>query len=803
LFSSYWNDLRYAARTLANNPGFAAIAILAIALGIGVNTGIFSLLNSIALRPLPVPHAEQLISVYQTLHADSRRAIHGSPSFFSTAEYETYRDQNQVFDGLLAYAPFVSAALGGEIPRSILGQYASCNYFDVLNEPAALGRAFLASDCLAAGSAVAVLSDDLWRSAFGADPSIAGKTVLLNGHGFTVAGIAPAGFHGTEAVFAAFWVPLEAHSILEPQASYLNQRDTGWLVLTGRTKTGIPLAKVRADLSVIAARIDASDAAEPRRKTTLTIEPATFASMPEVRTIVTGVGAILLAAVGLVLLVACANVANLLLARAAGRQREIAIRLTVGATRWRLIRQLMTESMLIAFLGGALGWAAAIWSFDAILAAIAAHLPKAIPEFALNLAPDARMFGYTLAITVATGIVFGLAPALSASRWNIHRELKSGGFLRQSLVGVQVAVCMILLIAAGLMVRALYRAQTIDPGFEMKNVTAISFDLAPQGYTAPRAARFHQHLMERLLSIPGVKGVAQTAVTPLSDNHNFNGLKLPGGSDVTIEVNYVSPGYFALLNIPIVRGRNFTPDETSSGAPVIIPTESAARHLWPGQDPIGRVLEDGKTQFQVIGVARDAQVSHLGRSDETYVYLPAGPKQQLKEALLVDAVDPIPSQLRAALRAADPNLATEIAPLEDNLEWWRTPSRLVAILGGSLGALALVLASIGVYGVVSFGVSRRIREIGIRIALGADAGVVHKLILTQAMRPVLIGAFIGIAACAAVSRVLSSMLFGLSSYDPVAFTVVPIFLVAIALIASYIPARRATKVDPMTALRQE
>ncbi len=802
MFSSYWNDLRYAARTLSNNLGFATIAILAVALGIGVNTGIFSLLNSVALRPLPVPRAEQLTSVYQTFHSSSRRAIHGSASFFSIDEYETYRDQNRVFDGLLAYAPFVSATLGGEIPRPIEGQYASCNYFDVLDEPAALGRAFLASDCLAAGNAVAVLSDDLWRSAFNADPSIAGKTVLLNGRGFTIAGVAPAGFHGTEAAFAAFWVPLAAHGTLEPQATFLDKRDTSWLVLMGRTKSGIPLAQVRADLSVIAGHIDA--ASEPGRRTTLTIGPATFASMPEVRTLVTGVGAVILVAVGLVLLVACANVANLLLARAAGRQKEIAIRLTVGATRWRLVRQLMTESMLIAFLGGLLGWAAAIWSFDAILAAVSTHLPKAIPQFALNLAPDARMFAYTLAITVATGIVFGLAPALSASRWDIHRELKSGGFLRQSLVGVQIAVCMILLIAAGLMGRALNRAQNIDPGFEMKNVTTIALNLAPHGYTAPRAAAFQRQMMERMSSIPGVDAVAQTAVTPLSDSHNFEQFKLPSqaDSDMTIEVNYISPGYFALLNIPIVRGRNFTQGEASAGAPVIIPTESAARRLWPGQDPIGRVIEDDKTQYQVIGVARDTQVSHLGRSDETYLYLPAGPKQQLKETVLVRAANPISNQLREALRAADPNLAAEIAPLEDNLEWWRTPSRLVAILGGSLGALALVLAAIGVYGVVSFGVSRRIREIGIRMALGAEAREVHKLILTQAMRPVLIGAFIGIAGCAAVSRILSSMLFGLSSYDPVAFTVVPAFLIAIALAASYIPARRATRIDPMAALRQ-
>jgi predicted permease len=790
-----WNDLRYAARTLSNNRSFAVIAIFAIALGIGVNTGIFSLLNSVALRPLPVPGSDRLISVFQKLHSAAPRDIHGSSDLLSTAEYEVYRDQNHVFDGLIAYAPFVSATLAGETPREIMGEYASCNYFDVLHESPTLGRGFLASDC-AQGSAVAVLSDDLWRSAFNADPAIAGKTVLLNGRGFTVGGVAPPGFHGTEAAFASFWVPIGAQSILEPQADFLLKRDTSWLVLMGRAKAGIPLAQIRADLSVIASRIDA---AEPGRKTTLIAGPATFASMPEARSIVTGVGAVILAAVGMVLLVACANVANLLLARAAGRQKEIAIRISVGATRWRLVRQLMTESMLIAFLGGALGWAAAIWSFDAILAVVSTHLPKAIPQFALNLAPDMRMFAYTLGITIVTGFVFGLAPALSATRRSVDFGSKTTGVLRQSLVGVQIAVCMILLIGAGLMLRALYRAQTIDPGFEMKHVTAISFNLAPHGYTTQRAAAFQQQLIGRLSSIPGVDAVAETRVLPLSDSHHFGGFRLPGGDDLTLEENFVSPNYFGLLNIPIVRGRNFTPNETS----VVIPTESAARRLWPGQDPIGRVLEDGKTQYQVIGVARDAQVSHLGRSNETYLYFPAGPKEQLRELLLVHAATPVSDKVRATLRAADPNLAVEIAPLEDNLDWWRTPSRLVAILAGSLGALALVLASIGVYGVVSFAVSRRIREIGIRMALGADSRVVYKLILRQSMRPVLIGAFIGIAGCAAVSRVLSSMLFGVSSYDLLAFTIVPAFLIAIALGASYLPARRATRIDPMSALRQE
>ena len=433
---------------------------------------------------------------------------------------------------------------------------------------------------------------------------------------------------------------------------------------------------------------------------------------------------------------------------------------------------------------------------------------RAIPQFALDLAPDARMFAWQRSRSLSRReSSFGLAPALSASRWDINRELKSGGFLRQSLVGVQIAVCMILLIAAGLMGRALNRAQNIDPGFEMKNVTTISFNLAPHGYTLPgeRAAFPASQMMERVSSIPGVNAVAQTAVTPLSDSHNFEQFKLPSQADseMTIEVNYISPGYFTLLNIPIVRGRNFTLGEGSAGAAVIIPTESAARRLWPGQDPIGRVIEDDKTQYQVIGVARDTQVSHLGRSDETYLYLPAGPKQQLKEALIgaCNESNLEPTPRGPSCRRSQPRRGDRAA---------RRQSRMVAhavAAGGDSGrshwgALALVLAAIGVYGVVSYGVSRRIREIGIRMALGAEASVVHKLILKQAMRPVLIGAFIGIAGCAAVSRILSSMLFGLSSYDPVAFTVVPAFLIAIALAASYIPARRATRIDPMAALRQ-
>ncbi|HEY6392913.1 MAG TPA: ABC transporter permease, partial [Bryobacteraceae bacterium] len=697
------------------------------------------------------------------------------------------------------------------------GQLTSCNYFDVLNEPPVLGRAFIASECAAEGAGpVVVLNHDLWRNAFGADPAIAGKKVVLNRQLLTVVGVAPQGFQGTEAVAAAFWVPITMQPALEHNFNWLGKADASWLVVLGRTKPGVSLDHVRADLGVIAGRIDQLT---PGRKTSLLIETASLLGMPEAQKIVFGVGALLLAAVGMVLLIACANVANLLLARAAGRHKEIAIRLSVGASRGRLVRQLLTESMLIALLGGALGSLIAVWSFQGIVKFILLHLPHGTPPLMLNVAPDFRVLGYAMIMTIVTGIVFGLAPAMQASRPDLNSVLKdagsglvgrsgAGGFLRNALVGAQVCVCMVLLIGAGLLLRGLYLAQTIDPGFNLKNVAIVSFDLRGLGYDAPHAALFNRHLVGRLAGLPGVDSVAKTGVTPLSDSHRGTVFTLlDGGGQRQVEINSVSPEYFSMLGIPIVRGRNFTDEETKTGAPVTIATESTARRFWPGQDPIGKsIAGDDSIQFQVIGVARDTQVSHLARSNETYLYFPAGPKEQIRLHLLVHSSDGFASTakgIQAAVRALDPDVVADVAKLEDNLEFWRTPPRIFAILAGSLGALGLLLASIGVYGVVSYSVSGRIREIGLRMTLGADAREVMKLILRQAMRPVLIGAVIGIGGCAAVSRILSSMLFGLSAHDPVSFILVPVFLLSIALAASYIPARRAMRVDPMVALRYE
>ncbi len=800
MFSSFSNDVRYALRTLARNPGFATVAILTIALGVGINAGVFSVINAAAMRPLPVPEATKLLSVYQIFHGKVARNVHGEASMFSTAEYETYRDTNHVFSGVIAYNPLLGATLGGETPRQIYGQYTSCNYFDVLDEHPVLGRGFSASDCAAAGAGnVTVLSDDLWRNSFGADPAIVGKTIVLNRQPMIVAGVTKPGFHGTEVVFSAFWVPYTMQPRLESRDfKVLRDSNMSWLVMIGKTKPAESLARVKADLAVIAARIDSL---HPGRTTSLSIGQANFAAMPEARSIVLGVGAVILAAAGMLLLIVCANLANLLLGRGVGRQREIAIRMSVGASRSRLIGQLMTENLIIALGGGVLGCAISFTTFASLLRIISQRLPKAVPDFDLNVSPDWRVLGFSLATTVVTALAFGLAPALRATkiRAGLSGERKNG-MLRGALVAAQVAVCMILLVSAGLLLRGLYAAQTMDPGFEMKHTWSVSFDLRNQGYDDARAATFQRELKTRVAALPGVESVAQARVAPLSDMHMGTDVTPSGSSaPVQIEMNFVSPDYFSLLNLPIVRGRAFDAHEAN----VAIVTQSAARRFWKGEDAIGKTLKDSDKEYVVVGIVKDAQVSHLGRSNEAFVYFPADDKSQISLGLLAHSKIDQRAAIRRTIHDLDPNLAFEVTPLEENLEWWRTPSRIVAILAGSLGTLALLLASMGIYGVAGFAASRRVKEIGIRMALGADAREVRGLILWQGLRPVLIGASIGIAASAGVARILTSMLFGLSPYDPIAFTAVPLFLIGVAWLATTIPASRATKLDPMTALRWE
>ncbi len=813
-------DIRFGVRTLTRSPGLTVAAVTAIALGIGINVGIFSVLNGLALRLLPVPRAQELVSVNQIFHFQGRgdRSIHNDSSWFSYSEYLDYRDHNHVFDGLVAYEPYVDASLRVTDVQQVLGTSASCNYFNVLIEHPAQGRGFVDSDCASRGvNAVVVVSDDLWRGRFAADPTLVGKKIVLNRTAYTVIGIARQGFTGTEPIPSTFWVPITMQPALEPGRDRLSNDNMSWLAMLGRTRPGVTMQEIRADLGVIAGRIDQRHTG-PERTTSLAIHAATFFSSPEQRSFLIPVASVVLAAFALVLLIACANVANLLLARASVRQREIALRLSMGAGRWRLVRQLLTESLLLSLAGGVLGSVISFWSFIRILRLVTSHLPNGFPPIAVNVAPNIHVLVYALLLSILTGMVFGLVPALRSSRLDLNISIKgdgatlgtskkSGRLLLDLLVGSQVAVCMVLLLAAGLLLRGLYQAQTIDPGFEIKGVATMFMYLGRQGYDQTRATLFMRRFRERIQGLPGVTAVAQAECAPLS--HDFSGSQfmVPGrAGTIMIEYNHISPDYFSLLGIPIVRGRSFRPDEAHD-APGIIVTESTARRLWPEQDPLGKALrEESGREYFVIGVTKDAQVAHLGRSDTNYLYFPAGPEEDSRSYVLVRyaiGFTDVARSIRDLAQSIDPDVPVDVTPLEDYLEVWRAPSRIVAALSGALGALALLLCSIGVYGMVSYSVSRSIREIGIRMALGANGADVMRHVLWQAMRPVLIGGAIGVALCAAVSGVLSSMMFGLGTHDPIAFGAVPVFLLIVGFFASFIPARRAMQVDPMVALRCE
>jgi macrolide transport system ATP-binding/permease protein len=814
--SDVWQDVRYSVRTLGRNPGFVIVAVLALALGIGINTGIFTILNALALRPLPVADSGKVVSVYQSFRGKVGRNVNGSMSYFSYPEYLNYRDNNHVFSGVAVFAS-AGVSLGGPDARRIEGELVSCNFFSVLGRTPVLGREFSAEECTKPDAApVAVLSHAFWEAQFHSDPHVIGSTILLNRRAFTIVGIGPPDFAGPDVTQSSYWAPVVMQNTLLPGSTILSETNSSWLEMLGRLKPGISAARARTDLSVIAGRIDQS---YPGRTTTLAVDTATFLRDPEARTVILAGSAVALLAVGLVLLIACANVANLLLARAAARQKEIAIRLSAGASRGRLVRQLLTESVMISLGGGALGSLLAFWTFQALFTTIMSKLPAGVPPITLNLAPDLRVLGYAIAISALTGIVFGLVPALQATRPDLVSALKeegsgfarhlSRGWLRSALVVIQVSVCLVLLIAAGLLARGLQSAQTVDPGFSMKGVIATSFDLKQQGYDDAKALQFHRQLIERVSAIPGIDTTSQLVVVPLEGSSYGTVIDVDGVSGrQQIRFDNVSPAFFPLLGIPLVRGRVFTDAETLRSAPVVVISEATAKKFWPNQDPLGKTFRMGKekTPFEVIGVAKDIRATDLAHVEKTFFYFPVKLDDQPNMHLLVHTnanVATTAKLIRDAAHSLDANIIVTAKPMEENLEMWRLPSRILASLTGALGFLGLLLASLGIYGVVSYAVSSRTREIGIRMTLGANPTGILNLILTQAMRPVMLGLAIGFAVCAAASRLMSVMLYGISPFDPLTFGGVALFLTAVALLACFLPARRATRVDPMEALRYE
>jgi predicted permease len=815
-------DLRYGFRMLWKNPGFTVVAVLTLAFGIGANSAIFSGVNAVVLRPMPVEQPERLVRLFE-VYSDQ-----DGYNAFSYPDYVEYRDQSQSFEGILGYR-MVQAALSSNDQNDLVwGELVTGNYFDVLRVRPHLGRAFLPEEDKTPGAnPVVVLGYDFWQRRFASDPALVGKAVTLNGLAYTVVGIAPKEFKGTKfSLSMDFWVPMMMQAqIMRGDKERLDLRGDHWFQCMGRLKPGVTHEQAETELTTIAQRLEQAYPAERDKQGRVIVRAETTGRFEEDAGTVNLSSGLAMALIGMVLLIACANVANLLLARAITRRREIAIRLALGASRLRLIRQLLTESVMLSLAGGALGLLLAFWATDWMQGFIPV-LPYTI---AMDFSPDMRALGFTLLISLMTGIVFGLAPALQASNPDVVPVLKGEtlapkvGFrrftLRNLLVISQIALSLVVLVCGGLFIKSARNARAIDPGFETENALALSVNPSLLGYTEEQGKQFYRQLVERVEALPGVESASVSSLLPLGDSSSSRGPvvaegqegPLPNSEGETVLCNFVAPKHFETLQVPLMQGRDFSWRDGKDAPGVIIVNETMARRLWPGQIALGkrvRISNQPEAPYlEVIGVAKDGKYRSIGENPRPYMYLPVLQNYRPGMTLVVRTMgDPkgIVSGVRQQVQALDSRLPVyDIKTMKEHMTYALWTTRMGAELSTTFGLLALLLAATGLYSVMAYSVSQRTREIGIRMALGAQQHDVLRLVAGQGMTLALVGVVIGLSVAFVATRILSSLLYGVSATDTVIFTGIPLLLAAVAFVACYIPARKATKVDPMVALRYE